>query len=269
MGFWSTLAKIGSTALGVAGTVIPGLSGASTALKLISGIGGGIGSAVLGGLGDKAASGNTTTAGTSAGNSFLDPLIASQMEKVKAQNINARPAIQQGLDTMAPAKDYFSKALGGDRQALSDLLAPEVSTVLSQYDNAAKTAAEFAPRGGGRTAALADAGFKKAGAYGTALAGLRTGAATNLAGIGEKEAQLGLQGEGLEATERGQDIGLLSSLLGNKFSSETAKGSQDIQKALLDFQKSQASNAQYAGLGKDIGSLLINILNKNKTGKAA
>ena len=106
----------------------------------------------------------------------------------EAMTIN--PYSKQATGDIAPVTQYYKTALGGNEGALRDLLGPEVSTVMGQYDTAAKTSAELGPRGGGRNAIMAEAPFQKAAAYGKALAGARTGAATGLLQAGQAEGQI-------------------------------------------------------------------------------
>lgn len=106
-----------------------------------------------------------------------DPMISQLMNQNQLNMADAQSAIE-------PAKNYYTTALNGDPEALKALLGPNINTVLSQYDNAAKTATELGPRGAGRNAILADAPFKKAAVYGQQLAGARSGAAEGLSKIG-------------------------------------------------------------------------------------
>jgi hypothetical protein len=212
MSFWSTLAGIGTSLIpGVGPFIAPLVAGGINAIT-----GGGGGS-------------NPTS--TNNGGVGVNPTYQKS------------PLVQQGIDALSPAQTYYKGILGGDRDKLQGLLGPEISTVLSQYDNAAKTAAEFAPRGGGANRVLAEAPFEKAGAYGKMLAGARTGAAAGLAGIGEKIATVGTE------EERGQ----------NTFATSLAR---------LNFERQQEQNKQISGLTGGIGSILANIFgNKTRGGK--
>jgi hypothetical protein len=83
------------------------------------------------------------------------------------------------------AANFFQRALSGDRGTLNELLSPQVSTTLSQYDTAAKAASQFTPRGGGASQVMSELPFKKVGVYGNALAGARGSAAGGLMGAGQ------------------------------------------------------------------------------------
>ncbi len=214
MGFWSTFAKIagdvggsfiGDPMLGnqVVG-VIQGATGWDTGAKA-GAVGAGIGS-LLGGPG-------------------------AQLGKQASTTL---PTFPTDPSTNA-AESYYRTALNGSSTATQSLLNPQVSTVLDQYDNAAKTAANLGPRGGGRTAIMAAAPFKKAGAYGQALAGATSGAARELG-------QLGSQNQGQQA----------------QYAEEQAR--VNAQQNQLMYQGQQAANKQAAGVGGGIANILTSIV---------
>lgn len=221
MGFWSTLGKIG----GLAVNAIPGVGPL---------IGAGIGAAAsaLGGGGGGAT-------GSGAG-----------MLSVDAGKAYNSPAVQQGLDTLQGPKNYLTGVMNGSQEQTQGLLGPEVSTVLSQYDNAAKTAAELGPRGGGRTAILAEAPFKKVGAYGKALAGAKQTALSELPKIGAEEANIGTQQEQLN----------------NQFKLGQAGVNATQNRSILDQQ--QQRNKAYSDIGSGIGGILTRIITGAKGGSS-
>lgn len=137
------------------------------------------------------------------------------------------------------AKGYYEKALGGDRETMQSLLGPEIQTVLSQYDTAAKTAAELSPRGGGRTEQMGELPFQKVGEYGRQLATVRPKAAQALGTLGE--------------AEQAREAGLAGSFLGFGESAQR-----------LALERSQQRQGMFMGLGKGIGGFL---LSKDKSGK--
>lgn len=217
MGFWSTLAGIGTS-------LIPGI-GPIIAPLAAMGVG-----ALTGGGGGGANGGSTQQLSVDAGKPTQSPLV------------------QSGVDALEAPKNYFKAALGGSQEQLQGLLGPEVSTVLAQYDNAAKTAAELGPRGGGRTAILAEAPFKKAAAYGTALAGARSGAAKSLADIGEKEA----------------GVGTTEEQLGNQF--KLGQSGVNVQQNRTQLEAKAARDKSLADLGSGIGGILTRIITGAKSG---
>lgn len=221
MGFWSTLAGIGGT-----------LIGSTFGFPALGAITGGVAGALTNG-----GSASASNPGGSTGQLPID---------IGKPTVD--PAVRAGLDTLQDPKNYFQAALGGSQEQLQGLLGPEVSTVLSQYDNAAKTAAELGPRGGGRTAVLAEAPFKKAAAYGTALAGARSGAAKDLAGIGEAEAGIGTQQEQLQ----------------NQF--KLGQGNLNLGQNRIQLEAQAAKNKAYSDLGSGIGGILTRIITGAKNG---
>lgn len=204
MSFWST---IGSSL----GSLIPGIGpflGPAIGLGLGAAFGGGSGAQNSGGQASSALTGNI--------NDVLS-------------NGSPTPQSQQ-------ASKYYSTILNGNRQATQALLNPQVSTVLGQYDSAAKAAAELGPRGGGRTEQMAEIPTKKVGVYENALDTAQPQAAKGLTDLSS------------------QNNGLISSLLGARSSANQ-----------LGFEQTQAINQQLGGLGSGIGSILVNLL-KGKGG---
>jgi len=100
-------------------------------------------------------------------------------------------ATNEGLGNLSNSANFFKTILGGSSEATQKLLAPQVNTVLKQYDNAAKTAANIGPRGGGTASTLAEGQVGKAGAYGSLLGQALPGAAEGLAGVGKQQAGVG------------------------------------------------------------------------------
>ena len=227
MGFWSTLGGI----VGTAASFIPGVGPiAGGLIKAATGIGGAVGDAVTGG-------------GPGGGGSLL-PVDAS---KNPAPGVPA--AVTQGLDTLQGPKNYLTGIMNGSQEDTQGLLGPEVSTVLSQYDNAAKTAAELGPRGGGRTAILAEAPFQKVAAYGKALQGAKQTALTELPKIGSEEASIGNTQEQLT----------------NQFKLGQANVNASQNRSILDQQAQK--NKAYNDIGSGIGGILTRIITGSKSGK--
>jgi hypothetical protein len=223
MGFWSTLGGIVGTAAGF----IPGIGPiAKGVIQAASGIGGMVG--------DKLTSGGTNNVGGGL--------------SVDAGKPYTSPAVQQGLDTLDSSKGYLQGVMGGSQEQTQGLLGPEVSTVLGQYDQAAKTAAELGPRGGGRTAILAEAPFKKVAAYGQALAGAKKTALEQLPKIGEAEANIGTQQEQLN----------------NQFKLGQANVNVGQNRNILTGQQEQ--NKAYGDIGSGIGGILTRVILGNKGG---
>ncbi len=288
MSFWSVLSKIGSAVV----PFIPGIGPtAMLAKNLISTGLGATGNLLdsrnnkVSGSGQEAtASGSTpTTTGSTAsggGGLALDPAIQSLLGDIKGTAKSTQEmgklAMSTGEETISPAKNFFKTALSGNREALQDLLGPEISTVMGQYD-AAKTSSEFAPRGGGRLGVLAEQPFAKAGAYGKALVGARTGAADKLAGIGEKESLRGLD---LLKSGNASEASPFAALLNRQNDVDRRASDQDrlgldrdrlsLDRDRMNKEGSDRKRSDLLGLGKGIGDILITILNnKNANKKSA
>ena len=146
-----------------------------------------------------------------------------------------------GVGDISQAGKFFQTILAGSKQNTEKLLGPQVNTIVSQYDNAAKSAANLGPRGGGRTGTVANLETGKVDAYGKLLGEATPGAASGLGDIGAKKAAVGTQ-------QTGQVNSLESSVLNQQ---GAAAG--------------RASDS-FANLGTGIGSMLVNMLNGKKSG---
>lgn len=205
MGFWSSLASIGTS-------LIPGIG------PLIAPIvGGAVGALTGNGLGGN--NGTNAAAQANANPGSVSPNIAS------------------GADNISQGANFDRAVLGGSTSATQQILGPEVSTVLGQYDNAAKTAANLGPRGGGATATLAEAPFAKAAAYGKILAGAKAGAAKDLTQ------------EGTALTGAGQAT--------DQFA--LGKAGVGVDQNKLQFGANTQNNAAYGQIGTSLGKMLANL----------
>ena len=124
--------------------------------------------------------------------------------------------VQGGLTAAQPALQLLTQLTKGNWGDISTAMQPEVDQITQQFDQI-RNMVSMQPRGGGKATALAEAPFQKAGAIQRAAGEARMGAvgqlgnlATNLAGIGLGEANLGQSLESLGANiamqRRGQNI---------------------------------------------------------------
>ena len=131
-----------------------------------------------------------------------------------------------GTKAVGSATDYWGKILSGNRAAMMEGLAPEVKTIQGQYANVAKANTMLAPRGGGRAAVAAEAPYSMASAIQTLLQGVRPQAAGAMSQIGLSELGLSqqqlatliqalLQNKSLNLNERGQNIGIGTTIAGD------------------------------------------------------
>jgi len=117
----------------------------------------------------------------------------------------AKKSLTASQDVMEPATKLFGAMASGDPAAMTRASAPGINTIVSQYDAARKTAAEFAPRGGGRNELLAELPFRQAGDIAKLLQTGQIEAASKLPQIASILSQQGLGAAGLS----GQDLATL------------------------------------------------------------
>jgi hypothetical protein len=139
--------------------------------------------------------------------------------------------LPQGTDALQGPLNFFQALLSGDRNTIMSALNPEVSSLTAQYDTGRQTAESFAPRGGGRAAALESLPFQEAGTIENLVQGARATGASGVEQIGSFLAQLGLG-----------ELGTGSNIAGSAFNNiQTAKENQQQQQA---------------GAGSAVGSLI-------------
>lgn len=159
-------------------------------------------------------------------------------------------AIGKAQDTLHPAVDFWTKILSGDKNAISEAIAPAAEQLHQSYDTARQTAATLAPRGGGTTQANAQLPFQEAGQLTSLVSQLKPAAASALPGIANAQGGLAqiLQNSGLnlsnlaanvQLTRRGQNVAetgqnktLASSLASSLLSPFAAEGAGAFGKIL-------------------------------------
>lgn len=228
MGFWSGLAKI-------AGNVGGSFIGDPMLGNQVVG-------AIQGMTGWDTGQGGGAGAGASTGAQQANPALNGVLNQLKTSADSGNENIQAGGGALDSAQKKYQAGANGSMEELQSMYNPEISTVLSQYDNAAKSAAEFGARGGGRTAMMAEVPFKKAAAAGQVIGNARAGATAGLADVGAKRTALGAQLTGQATSTTG---------------------------ALLQpqMQSDKILNENSKSLGQGIGGILGNIfMNKTKGG---
>jgi hypothetical protein len=149
-------------------------------------------------------------------------------------------ASQFGLDTLKgslpSALSFFEKLLSGDRSSVMGAIEPAVQSLTSQYEAGRVSENEFAPRGGGRTAADVMAPWQEEGQVSTLVSEAQTAGASGVVGIDQL----------LEGLTTGSAAGA-SATLGNQATS------------LNDQQQTQqaAGNATGQGIGSLIALLTL------------
>jgi len=225
MGFWSSLA-------GIATSFIPGVGPLLAPL-------------VSGGINALTGGGQTATS------QQVNPALQATLQQIQSQGAAGAADTATGMGQLNKAStsadqagSLYRTAAGGSMEELQSMLGPEISTVMSQFDNAAKTAAEFGPRGGGRTGMMAELPFKKAAAAGGMIGDARKGAVAGMADTAKTQAEVGSAEGSLGTQQTGQALGTTAALLAPKTQSENL------------------ANQNQLAMGKGIGTILGNIFNK-------
>lgn len=150
-----------------------------------------------------------------------DALIAQQTEASKFALGEARQVLPQARETLQAPLDFWKTILGGDRQEMLSVLAPEVNTIVSQYDTARRNITNLAPRGGGRSAIQAESRFEEANVIQRLLQESRRMASREVADIGGRLTTLGV-------SELGISTGAAGNLISSLLQQETARRGQNI-----------------------------------------
>lgn len=116
------------------------------------------------------------------------------MDTAKSLEPKAEATTQSGLNAMDSVKQFFTNIMSGSRPAQFAALAPESNAINAQSDAARTSSAAFGTaRGGGTAPAAVNADTARMKAIDDALFGLRPQAAQNVATIGGKEADIGME----------------------------------------------------------------------------
>lgn len=143
--------------------------------------------------------GSSITGISPTGGTNLDQFIASLANLTGGQGQNA---FTQGQNTAAPGLQLLTQLAKGDHGDVSQAAQPEIDSITQQFDQIRNMISQQ-PRGGGKTTALAEAPFQKAGSIQRTEGDMRAGSAAQLAGLGLQQEGLGV---GLEDTSA--NIGL-------------------------------------------------------------
>jgi hypothetical protein len=133
----------------------------------------------------------------------IEGLTGAQGQGILGQGLSQT---QQGTQAVAPVLDLLTKLTKGDQGDVTEAAQPQIDQITQQFDQI-RNLISMQPRGGGKTSALAEAPFKKAGDIQRTEGSMRTAAAGELGSLGTNLAGLGLQeagiGAGLESTSSG------------------------------------------------------------------
>jgi len=133
---------------------------------------------------------------------------------------------------------YYQTLASGNPSAISQLIAPDVANISSQYTQAQKATDEFGARGGGATAANAEAQYGEAGAIASLFTGARQTGETGLSTIAQLLGSMSL--------------GSFSAGAGSAAGAASTAGSTVGQ---LQTQQQMQQQAQ-AALGGGLGSII-------------
>ena len=201
-----------------------------------------IGSSIIGAVTNRPSSTDKALAAQNLANSQQAAAQSKQLFSSGTGDISTARSL------LADPTKYWQTLLSGNMNAITSYLSPEINTIMGQYDSAKKSISEFSPRGGGRSAAMANAGFTSAGQIGNLVAKARPTAANQLTSIADIYKTLGL-------TETGQSTGNLQA------STQAASSQQQI-----DATTSAQNSSTLGSLGSSAGSLLYLYLMGNKSG---
>jgi hypothetical protein len=149
----------------------------------------------------------------------VEGLTGTQGQSILNQGLQQE---QQGVTAAAPALQLLTQLTKGDQGEVTQAAQPEIDQITQQFDQI-RNMISLQPRGGGKTTALAEAPFQKAGDIQRAEGAMRTnaagqlgGLATNLAGLGLSTANLGsgleTESANIALTKEGQDYSQPSAL---------------------------------------------------------
>lgn len=127
--------------------------------------------------------------GLNRGRFYLDEAGASAREAPKYIQ-SAADTYDRAESAYQPGLDYVTKVLGGGATTM-EAIAPEVTGLRNQYQQATQAASQFAPRGGGRAAVLSELPYRQASDVMDLFSQARRGAAELLPTYGQGITQIG------------------------------------------------------------------------------
>ncbi len=181
------------------------------------------------------------------------------LKNIPGQIQKGNAALDTGLGSLGTAGHYYNTILGGNKDAIANLLNPQIGTVLSQYDNAAREVARNVPRGGGATATLAQNPFRKATAAGSAYQSALPGAAQGATNVGSATAGIG-------SNLLGQANSQSDPLLGWQKHIDELKAKQGagLSKQIENLDLGAIKNG-----GKSLGSMLMRLISGGGSGSSS
>lgn len=171
------------------GSVVPGVGTA---------IGAGVGAigGFIGGLFKKKKSDKKIEGGTDPG--ALQTSLANRGKQLQGK---ADVQQEEGMNALNTSLDYYGDILGNDAGAAMDATKAERGRVIDQYDTARQSIAEFGPRGGGTTSALANSRIQQGNQISDIGANQKAQAAQATADIGATIAGIGMTQEQIASAD--------------------------------------------------------------------
>jgi hypothetical protein len=158
----------------------------------------------------------------------------------QAQQQFATPTGQQAVTdasaNLSKAAQYDTGLLSGDQSTVLSTAAPEISSLLTSYDNSRKAAGELTPRGGGRSEILNELPYKEAGDVNKYIQQVRPQAAKDLTQVATAQDYLGLEQEQLASADVNNSLNFL------------------LGKAGIQLDQAKLAGEQGQALGQSVGA---------------
>jgi hypothetical protein len=152
-------------------------------------------------------------------------LYSTENQAIQFGLTQAESTLPQAAGGLNQSMNFFQQLLTGNQNALASVLGPDISTLTSQYETSERSNTEFAPRGGGATAANEEARFQEAGQIQNLFSSARTEGAEGTAAIAQMLGQLGLGELGTSSSTAGSLASQLLSQQQNEEQQTAALGS--------------------------------------------
>lgn len=143
-------------------------------------------------------------------------LTAAETQDVTLGNTEAAKNLPQAASALQGPLSFFQSLLSGNRSTVMNTLEAPISSLTSQYATSAKSSEEFAPRGGGRAAALEEAPSTEAGQIEQLVAGAEAEGAQGVASIADMLGNLGLGEIGVASSTAANTANQLQSSIENQ-----------------------------------------------------
>lgn len=194
---------------------------------------------------------------------FLDlqrPLLQAQTEGARFGLAAARPLIGDSTATLRGAgqaardlQRFWAPLAFGGRSAIDKFLSPERRSINEGYRATINNLTRFAPRGGGRITAMADADRARQGQLSDLTFGARREGASQMANLANLLSSIG-----------GTQGGVGTSLLGAGLSGGQQGFNLLNQQQNRAFGASQAASQNWGNIAEGLGDFLSDLLNNRR-----